>query len=183
MAVPKHLCEKCEKRVECLKEVDGIPTVITAGPEEHCIKARKFTVLCPSSNFPWEIGVPEAVEIGSPGTLNRSAKLTQEELDLLFVVGAEELFDMVFKTQDIKMPKTVEELSVAGAGVNHVLGIITMIMEAFAQGNHKIFLQFPETHLHPKAVMGLVDMLRFILQGGAHGISGKEPGEASTDSD
>jgi hypothetical protein len=165
MNIPKEMCEKCEKRIECLDEVDSIPTLVEAGPDRVCVLARPLTVMVPSSNFPWPIRVPCAERIGSPQTIERARALTQAELEGLFKGGAEVLFDKVFSSQDIKMPKTVEELYMSGDGVLHVVGMITLIWEAYAKGQRAIFLEFPETHLHPQSQLGLVDLLRYLLQG------------------
>lgn len=163
-SIPEEMCAKCDKRVECIKEVGSIPTLVKAGPDEVCVLARPLTVMVPSSNFPWNIEVPGTVEIGSPETVERAKKITQVELDALHASDGVKLFDMVFSSQGVKLPKKVEELNVAGAGVQHVTGMILLILEAYAVGNFRIYLKFPETHLHPKAQVGLVEMLRFLMK-------------------
>jgi len=163
--IPEELCEKCEKRIDCITEVvDSIPTLVKVGPDTCCVLAKPLTVFVPSANLPYDIQVPSAVEIGSPGTLECAAALTQEELNALIEWGIEKYFDMVLGSQDIKMPKTVAELRTAGDGTNHIVGMIALIARAFMEGNFKIYLKFPETHLHPKAQLGLVEMLRSLLE-------------------
>ena len=162
--IPEEMCAKCEKRVDCLREIGSVPTLVKAGPDEVCVLARPLTVMVPSSNFPWDIEVPGTVEIGSPATTERAQKLTQEELDAFRAGDAARLFEMVFASQDIKLPKTIKELRQAGSGVLHVVGMIVMILEAYASGNFRVYLKFPETHLHHKAQIGLVEMLRYLMK-------------------
>ena len=163
-AIPAELCEKCEKRIECLKDVESIPTLVKAGEDQVCIQAKPLTVMVPSSNFPWDIEVPGAVRVGADVTVEVAMKITQKELDQMISEGAEKLFALVFQSQHIEMPKKVAALRSAGSGVQHIMGMIKMITDAHKAGKTKIYLSFPETHLHPQAQLGLVDLLRHLLQ-------------------
>jgi len=156
----KELCRNCEKRIECLHDGDDHHVVLVGG-EPHCIAVKPLTVLLP--NTPLNIQVPAAVEIGSPATSERAKAMKQEELDWLHEIEANILFDKVFKSQDISMPKKISELRQAGGGVMHIVGMIDMIVRALLDGK-RIFLQHPETHLHPKAQAGLADMLVYIVR-------------------
>lgn len=155
-----ELCKNCERRIECLHDGDSHHVVLVGG-EPHCIAVKPLTVLLP--NTPLNIEVPAAKEIGSPQTIERAKTMTQQELDWLFEIDATILFDKVFSSQDISMPKTISELRQSGGGVQHVVGMIDMIVRALLNGE-RIFLQHPETHLHPKAQAGLADMLVYIVR-------------------
>lgn len=158
--VRKVLCPTCEKRMDCL--LDPLPHhVIYVGDQPCCVGVTPLTVLLPSAEIWQRISVPDAIEISSPDTEKMSDQMTQEVLDKWLEIGGEKLFDMVFSSQNIKAPKTIEELRIAGGGVKHIVGMIAMIFTALAL-NKRIFLQFPETHLHPKACAGLADMLHYL---------------------
>lgn len=158
--VKKILCSTCEKRVDCLS--DPMPHhVVYVGDQPCCVGVTPLTVLLPSAEIWQRISVPDAVEISSPETEKMSEQMTQEILDKWFALGGEKLFDMVFSSQGITAPKTIQELRMSGGGVKHIVGMIAMIFTALALGK-RIFLQFPETHLHPKACAGLADMLHYL---------------------
>ncbi len=160
----KELCKTCEKRLDCLSDPDD-HHVVMVGEEKICIAVKPLTILVPSAEIWQKISVPNSVEIGSPETLECAGKLTQEDLDALHKMGAQELFDRVFSSQSISMPKAIQELKMAGGGVQHVVGMIVMILNALAEGK-RIHLRNPETHLHPKAQAGLAEMLTFLVSGG-----------------
>lgn len=158
--VMKELCVKCEKRLDCLS--DPLPHhIVYVGEEPCCVGLTPLTVLLPSAEIWQKISVPGAVEISSPETMKVAHAMSQQELDVWFQLGGEELFDLVFSSQNISAPKTVNELKIAGDGVCHVVGMIAMIFVALSQ-DKKVFLQFPETHLHPKAQSGLASMLHHL---------------------
>lgn len=170
--VRKILCPTCEKRMDCL--LDPLPHhVVYVGDQPCCVGVTALTVLLPSAEIWQRIKVPGALEIASPETEQLSDQMTQESLDKWFEVGGEELFDMVFSSQDIKAPKTINELRIAGGGVKHIVGMIAMIFVGLST-NKRIFLQFPETHLHPKACAGLADMLHYLTNLGKEDEGGGE---------
>jgi len=157
----QELCETCDKRLECLADSDD-HHVVMVGDEKVCVAVKPLTILVPSDGIWQKITIPDAVEIGSPETLDVSRKLIQAELDALHTIGAVELFDLVFKGQNVRMPKTVSELRISGDGVCHIIGMIVMIIDALEK-NKRIHLRHPETHLHPKAQAGLANMVAFLV--------------------
>jgi hypothetical protein len=161
-------CDFCDERLACLGDGKANPAecqIIFVNGEPRAIKVKPITFLAHKGDM--VLDIPEVVEISSPATLQRSQKLTQGELDFLHVCGVKELFNMVFAdVPHIQLPKTINELSQQGTGVNHVVGMLAMIYEAVLD-NKQFFLRNPETHLHPSAQAGLADVLVTLATGGS----------------
>jgi hypothetical protein len=103
------------------------------------------------------------VEIGSPATLMRAAAIHDDEwqrllADPIFL----KLFHLVY--QEYELPDTVEELLEREHGVQHVVGMLLMIVDTIAEGK-QIFLRTPEAHLHPRQQSGLGDLLAYLTVG------------------
>ena len=135
---------------------------IVVNGKHEMIDTKPLTLLCHKGDM--SIKVPGRLEIGSPETLLKAWSLTQEELTHLTQIGGG-LFDVVFKTSQVRMPKLVDELLDATVGVQHVVGMIALIFEGFITGRELFFRQ-PETHLHPEQQLGLGDLLIRLTLGG-----------------
>ena len=126
------------------------------------VDTKPLTLICHRGDM--SIEVRDRLEIGSPQTLLKAWAMTQEELDHLNYVG-KGLFDAVFRTSKISMPKTLDGMLAAPVGVQHIVGMIALIFEAFVNGK-EIFFRQPETHLHPEQQLGLGDLLISLALGG-----------------
>ena len=153
-------CDFCDKRIECLGDPEANPKeckIILVNGEPKAIVVKPVTFLCHRGDM--KLHMPGTIEISAPETVLRARGLTQKELDLLHACGVKELFDLVFAaTETIQMPKTINELKSEGNGVQHVIGMLTMIYEAVLDGK-QFYLRNPETFLHPSAQAGLGDMI------------------------
>lgn len=159
-------CDFCDKKMECLGDPKVDPAecaIIFVNGEPKAITVKPITMLCHRGDI--KLHIPNVVEISAPETVLRARKLTQKELDLLHVCGVKELFDLIFAaTKTIQMPKTIKELQMEGNGVQHVVGMLTMMYEAILD-NKQFFLRNPETFLHPSAQAGLGDMIARLTMG------------------
>lgn len=136
---------------------DKVTVLADGQPVE--IEAKPFTVLFHPGEIQLEI--PTHHEINGETTLARCDMLTTDEWEFLSTnerfLG---LVAIVWKGTDVKVPATVDELlTKRNRAYRHVVGMIIELAECIADGR-KIFLREPETHLHPKQQMQLVDMLR-----------------------
>ncbi len=153
-------CDFCDRKMECLGNPEVDPKdckIIFVNGEPKAIIVKPITFLCHRGDM--KLHMPGVVEISAPETVLRARSLTQKELDLLHVCGVKELFDLVFaSTKSIRMPKTIAELQREGNGVQHIVGMLTMLYEAVIN-NKQFLLRNPETFLHPSAQAGLGDMI------------------------
>lgn len=153
----KELCGACPDRLECVEKGEE-HRLILVGKQKFCTVAKPITFIATSPNLQDKITVPGCVVITSPDTVLLARKLTQADLDLLHQGGIERYFKVVFP--DFSMPKTVAEVQAEGTGVQHVLGMLVMIINAICEGKQIHFVH-PEAHLHPSSQANLADL--FIL--------------------
>lgn len=98
----------------------------------------------------------DVFEIDPLATIDAASKITPAEWAVLkhnsqFM----RLFRLVFP--DIDLPED-HTLQMHGAGVRHVVGLILLTHYAVRLGKAP-FWRTPEAHLHPKAQLGLTDLL------------------------
>jgi hypothetical protein len=126
---------------------------ILVNGEEKEIPAAPITLLC--HHGAERIDVPDAMLIGPMQTMARAAELTEDEWrQVKASPGMMRLFRMVFP--DITLPE--HSLQQHGSGVQHVVGLILLTIEAIMEGK-RYFWQLPETYLHPASQVGLADLM------------------------
>lgn len=122
-----------------------------------------------------KIKVPDALEIGITQTLKETDGLTQRQWHHISTGPLfQECYRLMFGPEGedpgLPIPETVDDLKDADEGIRHVSGMIIMLCEASPAFNNgkpkynKIFLNHPETFLHPKQERKLIGMLEFIYK-------------------
>lgn len=136
-------------------------TTILVNKKAEEIETQPFTVICHNNDL--KIDVPDFFEINAHNTIGCIDTMSQAGWDNVRTGGVfKPLFDMVFQDTPLVLPEKIEDLREMNDGVKHVSGMIVLMFEhAYIKGE-KIFLRLPETHLHPKQVRHLPDMMKQI---------------------
>lgn len=75
-------------------------------------------------------------------------------------------FKQVFGGLEL-LPATLEDLQSAAMDVQHITGLIILLFEALHERKERVFLELPETYLHPKQVYHLMSLIQSIRSFGA----------------
>jgi predicted ATPase len=130
------------------------------GDSTHEVEGKLLTVFCHDGSHDVKILDEDVQEINAWQTIEAANKLTEEHWKFLKSVPEfRKLFECVFKQEVINLETDTVPLRLHGSGVRHVVGMILLISEACAKGKRP-HLVYPESHLHPRAQLGLVDMIR-----------------------
>lgn len=166
-----------------------IPIIVRENNEtkELTIPGQPLNVLVHQQGI--RVDVPNALQIDGRRTLKTVEDLTERDWQHASTSQIfEHLFRKTFPLDDetlgkIQIPKTVEELKEGDFGVQHVCGMIIMIVETMFRAkdagvpNVKIFIREIETHLHPRTQQRIMSMINEILVmfGSKGGVTTEEP--------
>lgn len=138
------------------------PLEILVDGKKTIIPARKMNVICHPQGV--RIDVPDRVEISGISTINRMARMSQQEWDVARNAEAFlDLFSCVFPQvlkrdfPGVRLPEDISELNRQDMGVIHICGMIVQIFEANYEGK-ELFFRLPESHLHPAAQANLSNL-------------------------
>lgn len=139
-----------------------IQTPVTINNKQEVLEIPRFTLLVHQQGI--RVDVPDFVEINSRKTIDCMEKMNQKQWEH---ISTGQLFQILFRecfTEEIQIPKTIQELNAGDYGVTHVSGMIVLACEAIFEKKTKIFFRTPEDHLHPKVEQRIMGMFKRMLE-------------------
>lgn len=127
---------------------------------DHEVETKPLTVICHDGSMKIEVPELDKFAITPETTVMRMKTMTQEEWSELWSHPIPlHFFHKVYKEKNIILPKEIKMLhDDYDAGIIHVCGLITLLMESITTNHKDIFIRKPEANLHPSLQAGLADI-------------------------